>query len=88
MKHDNLAAGGPAFPVADPFATHQPGHEDEARRLMSGMTLRDYFAVRAMQSLIVGESQGEWEDDVAAKSAYRMADAMLRERAKTTGGAS
>lgn len=45
-----------------------------------GMTLRDYFAAKAMQSLIAGESQGEWDDDATAKGAYRIADAMLRAR--------
>lgn len=45
-----------------------------------GMTLRDYFAAKAMQALIAGESQGEWEDAQAAKAAYRMADAMLAAR--------
>lgn len=44
-----------------------------------GMTLRDYFAAMAMQSLMVRS----WDDfEVWASSAYKMADAMLVERAK------
>lgn len=39
-----INTGGPAFPIADPFAVHQPGHVDVAKRLMEGMSLRDYFA--------------------------------------------
>ena len=46
----------------------------------SGMTLRDYFAAKAMQTILgVGAT-----DDIAviAKAAYETADAMLAERAK------
>ena len=45
-----------------------------------GMTLRDYFAARAMQSILVGIECGP--DDVASvvASAYIMADAMLKAR--------
>lgn len=45
---------------------------------MTGMTLRDYFAARAMQGF-----QGEWvydnSDEIASK-AYALADAMLKAR--------
>ena len=41
-----------------------------------GMTLRDYFAARAMQALIDKEA---FFDDVA-ESAYKVADHMLRVR--------
>jgi hypothetical protein len=39
------------------------------------MTLRDYFAAKAMQALV----QGNYFD-VTAKQAYKMADAMLKAR--------
>ncbi|UBM27258.1 hypothetical protein K8374_10015 [Pseudomonas sp. p1(2021b)] len=39
--------GGPAFPVSYDHDTFQPSHVDEAKRLMSGMTLRYYFAAHA-----------------------------------------
>ena len=42
-----------------------------------GMTLRDYFAAKAMQSLIVAYQESR--DDNAVE-AYRMADAMLKVR--------
>ena len=42
-----------------------------------GMTLRDYFAAKAMQALIDKEA---FFDDVA-ESAYKVADHMLRVRA-------
>jgi hypothetical protein len=57
-----------AFPVS------YNGHE--------GMTLRDYFAAKAMQ-LIMAEtmsSDSEITDDEVAFSSYRMAEAMLNAR--------
>jgi hypothetical protein len=42
-----------------------------------GMTLRDYFAAKAMQVFIADQRRGMAED---AKDAYAMADAMLRAR--------
>jgi len=62
--------GGPAFPVAPDTYYHQ-----------EGMTLRDYFAAKAMHGLYLAE----WPDvDMPgiAKAAYAMADAMLAERNK------
>lgn len=52
-----------------------------------GMTLRDYFAAKAMQAFITGAmSDGtplrtmDGDDKVAAKAAYIIADAMLKAR--------
>ena len=59
--------GGPAFPTNDVC--------------YNGMTLRDYFAAKAMQGLLM--STGMWannEDADLAHSAYQMADAMLKAR--------
>lgn len=45
-----------------------------------GMTLRDYFAAKALQNFrdqIGSQSDQEWFDKVA-EGAYRMADAMLK----------
>ena len=47
-----------------------------------GMTLRDYFAAKAMQSFTadVGwKSDQQWFDEIA-EGAYRQADAMLKAR--------
>lgn len=61
--------GGPAFPVRDDAL------------LSSGMSLRDYFAARAMQGIIAGEgATGEYHEDSVAESSYLMADAMLKAR--------
>ena len=47
-----------------------------------GMTLRDYFAGKAMQVLIAKMISSEFDflDEDVAMSAYQMADAMLKER--------
>lgn len=65
----------PAFP-------HHFTHESVGD--CSGMTLRDYFAAKAMQALIAsrqGDYEGGFYDEtVVAESAYLMADAMLKAR--------
>jgi hypothetical protein len=76
--------GGPAFPVADDVAQSN-----------SGMTLRDWFAGQAMSNpeLVDGCASNRLLDEwfgkgscnidsakVAAKQAYRYADAMLEAR--------
>lgn len=70
--HDN---GGPAFPVIG--APSAP--ED-----YPDMSLRDYFAAKAMQGLLAqscGTAMGS-DPIYAAEYAYAMADAMLAERNK------
>ena len=64
----DINTGGPAFPVPA-----------SAFNDMEGMTLRDYFAAKAMQADMI---DGVHEDDfpqTAARS-YKMADAMLKAR--------
>jgi len=63
--------GGQAFPA------HFESHD--------GMNLRDYFAAKAMQGLFASDTsdwnqEGEWDE--RARTAYEMADAMLKERGK------
>jgi hypothetical protein len=74
--------GGPAFPRA-PFEYIDNGSGlDWAVREQSGMTLRDYFAAKAMQGLLA-QSQGTALGsavEAAADYAYAMADAMLKAR--------
>ena len=53
----------------------------------SGMTLRDYFAAKALQGLVllIGipvDGRDELWDGETAKRAYALADAMLAERKK------
>ena len=62
--------GGPAFPV--PAELCQDLTVEEQR----GMTLRDYFAAKAMQGILF---EGLTENETA-RHAYLMADAMLKAR--------
>ena len=42
-----------------------------------GMDLRDYFAAKAMQAMLLWEDCGNFN---VSKEAYQMADAMMEER--------
>ena len=68
----NKNTGGSAFPTLDFTHAGQiiPGSD--------GMTLRDYFAAKAMQSWLVGVDDPCTES--CAKLAYKVADAMLQAR--------
>ena len=76
MSKDN---GGPAFPFGQT--------DEQSGQLVNGwgsegMTLRDYFAAKAMQGMIAAVGYHRGEVDFMAESAYDCADAMLKERAK------
>ncbi|HCJ7390012.1 TPA: hypothetical protein NVL70_002801 [Enterobacter hormaechei subsp. xiangfangensis] len=67
--------GGPAFPYSGV-------HNGEKENLIvdsHGMTMRDYFAAKAMQGRLANP---DWlcSDDRTATEAYQIADAMLRAR--------
>lgn len=72
--------GGPAFPMSEEILRHP-----DPRHVM-GMTLRDYFAAKAMQSILaLGEAydyEGDTPVEQLPRHAYALADAMLAERAK------
>jgi hypothetical protein len=59
--------GGPAFPTGTAY---------------QGMTLRDYFAAKAMQGIVSVLNRGIRPTDMEAvcKDAYAIADAMLKAR--------
>ena len=44
------------------------------------MTLRDYFAAKAMHAMINQCQGSNFDDFVLAKAAYQMADFMIKER--------
>jgi hypothetical protein len=71
----NTNTGGPAFPVEYYDA------QLDKRRVMQGMTLRDYFAAKAMAAYA---SSADWRIDMGpdetAFAAYKQADAMLKAR--------
>jgi len=45
-----------------------------------GMSLRDYFAAKAMTGLLTAEIVGEYSNEHVAEISYRIADAMLKAR--------
>ena len=68
--------GGPAFPIVE---YKQPvGGGSHMMTIIGGMTLRDYFAAKAMQSYVSHNKVYDFED-IAAVS-FRVADAMLKAR--------
>ena len=65
----------PAFPSSNEVTLNDwvsSGH--------SGMSLRDYFAAKAMQSFLVDQCHDAGQWDLEAKAAYKVADAMLEAR--------
>lgn len=68
---DRAPTGGQAFPTS----THQDGP-------YGGMTLRDYFAARALPVCmsVKGTGDPQTQARVVATMAYLMADAMLEAR--------
>ncbi len=74
---DRKETGGAAF--ARP-TSQAPNSEVAWDR--EGMTLRDYFAAKAMQGMSANPEVGFIDISAAANEAYKMADAMLKERGK------
>ena len=66
----------PAFPTSNwtQIAPYSSGYNE-------GMTLRDYFAAKAMQGLVAGDIEPKPENvPRIVKSAYIMADEMMKAR--------
>jgi hypothetical protein len=68
--------GGPAFPAL-PIQRHTD--TGEILYQSEGMTLRDYFAAKAMQGFL-STVKVDCPDDLIAIDAYNLADAMLKAR--------
>ena len=70
--------GGPAFPCDNIYTGNGNFHNAE------GMTLRDYFAAKAMQGF-AADPQAAWKGGVTgmARCAYEWAEAMLKARENT-----
>jgi hypothetical protein len=64
----------PAFPLEMVYT-----QENEK---FNGMTLRDYFAAKAMTGLLTAEIVGEYSNEHVAEISYRIADAMLKVRSE------
>ena len=72
-------SGGPAFPhVGNEY--NSDSCEREPVTTEAGMTLRDYFAAKAMQEVLLWDAFGPDDCDAVAAISYKQADAMLRAR--------
>ena len=85
---DEIKDGGPAFPTENAMQTGASSYRYE------GMSLRDYFAAKAMQGIVSSiDSEGGYQrlrghaanaglsvSQWIARDAYKQADAMLNER--------
>ena len=59
-----------AFPVQDAYSVSTD----------RGMTLRDYFAAKAMQGLVENANWRGMPEDALAKEAYKLANEMMEAR--------
>ena len=73
----------PAFPLADSNAEYKKTDRENC----NGMTLRDYFAAKAMQTMLESvydyeaiEETHEARSRLMARDAYATADAMMKAR--------
>lgn len=85
----NKETGGPAFPGKQKALLINSEHQylaSEYEIECNGMTLRDYFAAKAMQAVITdwlntGDIFQDSEiPEVIARDCYLVADAMIKER--------
>ena len=65
-----IETGGSAFPITNALGTES-----------YGLSLRDYFAAKAISGACADSLPDKLYCDVAAKRAYELADSMLRARA-------
>lgn len=77
---NNTNTGGPAFP--GPYANEQGNIEVLWKQ--QGMTLRDYFAAKALQGICANQDNRAYKNpETFAVAAYTLADAMLVARSAT-----
>ena len=82
--------GGPAFPQdykhTEVVTRMQQLGEISTEQLLEctkqlrGISVRDYFAAKAMQGMVSAEFAGNVTTDYWAEEAYKVADAMLKAR--------
>lgn len=83
---DNLKNGGRAFPCDSIVERDDNGHMHGKEISSGGMTLRDYFAAKAMAGWLASYPEScthpivAGNADEVAKHSYMLADAMLKAR--------
>lgn len=76
----NLDNGGRAFPCDSIVERDDNGHMHGKEVSSAGMTLRDYFAAKAMQAMLSNQEWNHWSSEQHAEHAYGVADEMLKAR--------
>lgn len=76
----DIKTGGPAFP--EKKRVHRAGYETDEFEPCSGMTLRDYFAGKAMQGICTHQDTWGMAVEEIVLQSYAIADAMLAARSK------
>jgi hypothetical protein len=83
MSNQPINDGGPAFPTAATATTH--GFYQDGQPCMthygsrSGITVRDYFAAKALQGMLSDNRINDSFENLSDVS-YKCADAMLKAR--------
>ena len=76
---DKIKDGGPAFPINNndviTIVTNNGNHPE-------GMSLRDYFAAKAMQAMSANPGCNSYSLGEIAELSYKQADEMLKAREK------
>jgi hypothetical protein len=62
------------------FPTTYRNYDESISHDCTGMTLRDYFAAKAMQALVAKTVDEDEPAEIAAEAAYMFADAMMEAR--------
>ena len=68
-----MTTNEPAFPSTNQGPTTAP-------EIYYGITIRDYFAAKAMQSYLLDKDRDSFTSEQWAAASYKMADAMLKAR--------
>ena len=82
---EKVEDGGPAFPEVFTDTVGERGDYLQEMYSAGLMSLRDYFAAKAMQSIILAVCAGQHsasQEQGISEDAYKMADAMLAQRVR------
>lgn len=68
----------PAFPLSALVYNYDDGAPDTI--IHEGISMRDYFAARAMQAYLTSTGGASAPDEMVAHAAYKTADEMMKAR--------
>jgi hypothetical protein len=74
-----IETGGPAFPGEE--RVYEAGYATRRFEPVDGMSLRDYFAAKALNGMLANQHAYTQSDEhMFARDSYALADAMLKAR--------